>query len=191
MACTNPVLTALTPEDFKNRFKRGFNYLPVWSAETTYNIGDVVYYESNGLFYTCLINGTTSLPTETDDWQQIPGNILNYVLDEDITEAYAEACMLFNEALFDSDADIVTGYLYLAAHFLVIDLNMGGAESVGSSKVTSRSVGSISESYQVPDWMNKQGWSNYITTQYGVKYAMLVYPKTIGRVKAVWGGTRA
>jgi hypothetical protein len=186
---TSPVITELTPQDFKDLFKRGFNYLPVWSAEETYNIGDVVYYEINSKFYTCKDDGVTSVPTTTADWDILVDNVLNYVSDDDITEAYSEALIVFNEALFDNDIALKKGYLYLSAHFLVGDLNMGGAQSVATGLVQSRSVGSISESYVVPDWAKSPFFSDYSKTSYGMKYLTMVRPKLVGNTASVYGGT--
>jgi hypothetical protein len=193
MSCldTIPALESITVQSFKDQFFRGFNYLPVYSSETTYNSGDIVYYETNGLFYRCIVNGTIDVvPTDTDNWTLTQSVKANYVWDADITEAYREACTTFNPELLGDDDQIRLGYLYLAAHYLVLDLRANGASSLAALPVQSRSVGNVSETYAVPEWMSKDPiLSYYATTSYGQKYLNLISSGLVGNVKAVCGYT--
>lgn len=184
-------LNTITVADFKALFFRDFPYLPVWSASTTYNIGDVAYY-TNNLFYKSLINTNTSLPTDTDDWVLYPTTIYNYVLDADITKAFSEAKLEFNQGLFSSDADIKLGYLYLAAFFLVNDLQTAkaGVSAVGTGLVKTRSVGSVNESYDTPDWiLDNPLYAIYWANRYGQKYLSFIIPLLVGNVGVVEGTT--
>ena len=194
MTCSNPDIVRIGVDvaDFKAQFRRGFNYLPTYDADTTYNQGDVVYY--NLLFYSCINNSTLNeLPTDTDFWTQVIGlEVEDYVDDDDIENAFDEACMKFNSALFSNDAEIVLGYLYLTAHFLVGDFNANGTdEGSNVGLATSRSVGNVSESYAIPEWMLKPQFSFYVTTYYGRKYINMIYSRTRGYAQAVWSGTNA
>ncbi len=177
----------ITVADFKAQFYRGFNYLPVWLNSQTYNIGDLVYYNVTELFYTCKTNGTTSIPTTTADWTVTAGNIYDYVLDEDINGAYAEAGLVFNPNITATDAQFKLIFLYLAAHYLVCDLRAGGTKSGIQTIVSSRSVGSVSESYEIPKWMQKESLSFYVTTYYGVKYLNLTRIYRVGNACAIRG----
>jgi hypothetical protein len=164
------VIETITVTDFKNYFVRDFSYLLVWSSETTYNTGTEVYYETNGLFYTCKNYGVTSIPTTTADWDVTSDSIYNYVLDADITKALDEASFNFNEDLFDTEAEIRIAYYYLIAHYLVLDIRraVDGLESSEQSLVQSRSVGSISENYALPKAYTDDPILNYFTkTSYG------------------------
>lgn len=186
-------LDSITPSDFKSLFVRDFSYLPVWSDEATYNTGDQVYYESTDLFYQCKNNGVTSLPTVTADWDVISDNILNYVLDADITRAFDETKINFNQSLFGTDEQIQLGYLYLTAHYMVMDLQAAqeGLNSSGKFMVASRSVGSVSESYSVPQRYLDDPYLSYFTqTRYGQKYLSLLQAAVVGNVVSVGGGTR-
>jgi len=59
----------ITVQDFKDQFYRDFDYLPVWSALTTYNVGDLVFYDVNQKFYTCKVDNTLGvIPTNTTNW---------------------------------------------------------------------------------------------------------------------------
>jgi len=193
MACANPdiVRIGIDAEDFKDLFKRGFNYLPVYSAATTYNTSDIVFYSDK--FYSCKNDNTIGqLPTDTAFWSIATGiSQEDYILDEDIDNAFNEACMKFKPSNFDNDSDIKLGYLYLTAHFLVEDLRAGGTDSSDGGLVTSRSVGNVSESMTVPEWMQKPQYSFYATTYYGRKYINMIYNRTRGAAYTVWSGTNA
>lgn len=179
----------ITVQDFKDQFYRDFQYLPVWSNASFYNYGDIVYYDVTKLFYSCKNNGVTSLPTNTTDWSITTGTINDYIQDIDITKAYVEARQKFNYDLTDgTDEGIKLVFLYLAAHYLVSDLKAGGTDSQGQGLVGSRSVGSVSESYVIPEWQQNAIYSFYTSTYYGSKYINLVKPYTIGNVLLIRGG---
>lgn len=146
-------LNTITVQDFKEYFYRDFAYLPVWNITTTYNQGQRVYYETDSLFYDCLKNGVTSIPTTATDWSIVTkDDVNNYILDQDIEKSFKEAQFQLNQSLFCSDEEITIAYLYLTAFYLVRDINtsMAGLESTGQYPVASRSVGSVSESYDIP-----------------------------------------
>ncbi len=183
----------VTPQDFKDHFYRDFNYNAVlWSVADTYNIDNIVFYNITRLYYKALANGLIGiLPTDTNSWINTPD--LGYVLDEDINKAFDEACLVFNESLFsETDETKKLAYLYLTAHYLVIDLkNAKNSGEVGSSgSVASRSVGNVSESYNIPKWMtDNETLAPLAQTSYGVKYYSLVKPRLIGSSFVVQGAT--
>jgi len=116
----------------------------------------------------------------------------DYVMDSDITKAFSEADANFNESLFGTDASLKMTFLYLAAHYLVLDLQASeqGAGSNGSFLVSSRSVGGVSESYAIPNWMlNDPVLGAFATTKYGQKYITLIKPLLIGNVVVYQGAT--
>lgn len=133
------------------------------------------------------------------DFPYLPSDPLSYcdadeyVLDSDIQKAFMEAQILFNQALFGSNADITLVYLYLTAFFLVNDIGTAGAglSSTGGFPVSSRTVGSVSESYEIPKaYVDNPTYSFYAKNGYGLKYLNLVLPMLVGNVGAVYGGTR-
>lgn len=186
-------LSTITVQDFKDQFPRDFPYLPEYDNAALYNIGGRVYYSTTLLFYDCTVNGTTGvLPTDTNNWDQVSDSIDNYVQDSDIERAFLEAQANFNQSLFSSDAQIIQGYLYLTAHYLVMDLRnaLSGLDSASSFPVNSRSVGSVSESYTVPDvYQNNPTYSYFAQSGYGLKYLSLIYIRTVGNVNVVCGST--
>lgn len=190
-------LTTITVDDFKSQFSRDFPYLPVYDNTALYNSGDRVYYETTLLFYDALVNGVTGITPDSGDpnWSTaVSDSINNYVLDNDIERAFIEAQINFNQSLFSSDAQIKLSYLYLTAHYLVMDLrnSKAGVSSTGEWNVSGRSVGSVSESYSLPAKLSDNMVLNYYTKSgYGQKYLSLIVPRLLGGVYSVGGGTNA
>ena len=173
--------------DFKTQFPR-FSpmYLPEYIGGTYFN-GDVVYY--NDLFYQCIVESTQNLPTNTTDWKLINDSVLNYTQDSDIMDAFEEAGINFNGALFPDCLSRKKAFLYKAAHYLTVDFNNAlGMNQIGI--LTSKSVGSVSEGYSVPAWiLNNPTLSMYASTGYGIKYCSLIKPYITGNFFIVKGRT--
>lgn len=180
----------VTTDDFKNLFTRDFPYLPVYIEGKAYFKDDEVYYTPN--FYKSLTDGNTTLPTDITNWMLANDSVDNYIQDADIMRAFKEANVNFNTALFGDNDTIKMVFLYLAAHYLVIDLNNAmnplGMGFMGFTQ--SKSVGSVSESYAVPQWMlNNAILSQYAQTGYGRKYLSLIQPYLVGNIIFVPGRT--
>lgn len=178
-----------TVKDFKNLFTRDFPYLTIYQEGKAYFTGDVVYVEPN--FYKCLTDGTTT-PPPSENWELTNDSVDNYVSDNDILRAFAEAKINFNPDFFKDDDTAIMVFCYLAAHYLVIDLNNAqnplGLGFMGFTQ--SKKAGSVSESYAVPQWMLKdQVLSAYAQTGYGRKYLSLIRPYLIGNIMLIPGRT--
>lgn len=171
-------------ETFKALFSRDFPYLPVYDVTKTYFKGDIVYSENN--FYISLSDANTALPTDTENWQIYNDNVANYISDTDIQKAITEARINFNPNLFGNCCEVAkTVFSYLVAHFLVIDLNNAmNPLALGFNGITtSKSVGSVSESYGIPEWVMKDSnLSLYAQTGYGRKYLTLIMPYLTGNI---------
>lgn len=173
----------VTTDDFKNLFTRDFPYLPVYVEGKAYFRDDEVYLAPN--FYISLTNGNMEEPAGSDKWELVKDSVDNYIQDSDIIRAFKEANINFNAGLFGDDDTTKMVFLYLAAHYLVIDLNNAqnplGMGFMGFTQ--SKSVGSVSESYAVPQWMlNNAILSQYATTGYGRKYLSLIQPYLVGNI---------
>lgn len=178
MMCVDTITVA----DFKAIFTRDFPYLPFWQYGKTYFQGDIVY--SNDNFYQSKINANTDEPP-TDNWALYNDNVFNYISDEDISRAFVEAKVNFNPKLFPNCEIMRMTFCYLAAHYLVIDLNNAqNPLALGFMGFTqSKSVGSVSESYGIPQWMmSNSKLSLYAQTGYGRKYLSLIQPYLTGNV---------
>lgn len=180
----------VTTDDFKNLFARDFPYLPVYVEGKAYFKDDEVYYAPN--FYKSLTDGNTTLPTDTTNWALVNDSVDNYIQDSDILRAFNEAKVNFNAALFGDDDTVKMVFLYLAAHYLVIDLNNAmNPLAMGFMGFTqSKSVGSVSQSFALPDFVTRNATlSQYMQTGFGAKYVSLIYPYLIGNVLLIKGKT--
>lgn len=175
------IIETITTEDFKNQFPRFIPvYLPVYSYKTYVN-GDIVYY--NGAFYQCKVASSNNVPTNTTDWKPIQANILNYTQDSDIINAMAEAKVNFNEGLFTDCCTAKLVFLYLTAYYLTVDFQNAMSPMAGGGIVQSKSVGSVSEGYAIPQWMlNNATLSMYAQNGYGRKYLSLIRPYLVGNI---------
>ena len=175
------IIENITVEDFKNQFPRFTPvYLPVYTYKTYIN-GDVVYY--NGAFYQCKVATSNNIPTNTTDWKPIQGNILNYTQDSDILNAMAEARVNFNKGLFTDCCTAKLVFLYLTAYYLTVDFQNAMSPMAGGGIVQSKSVGSVSEGYAIPQWMlNNATLSMYAQNGYGRKYLSLIRPYLVGNI---------
>lgn len=178
-----------TVEQFKAQFPRftpQFLSDVVYKNNTTYFKNNIVYYDNS--FYICIVENTTNDPLTTSDWKIYQDSVLNYTQDEDIQEAIQEASINFNKSLFGDCNKAKTAFGLLVAHYLTIDFNNAiGANNIGIP--TSKSVGSVSEGYTIPAWLNNnEALSTFATTGYGVKYASLLRPYLVGNVMLFKGG---
>lgn len=191
-------VSTITVAQFQAQFFRDFPYFDAIQYDPTlvYNTGDEVYYAPNRLFYNALVDGVQGIAPGSDQtkWMKAIDDIDNYVQDQDITNAFSEAQILFNPSFFGTDADITLAFLYLAAHFLCNDLKASSAGIYASASfpVSSRTVGSVSEGYGIPQsFLDNPIYAGYVTSSYGAKYLAMILPNLIGNVISVWGGTRA
>ena len=115
-----------------------------------------------------------------------------YIRDSDIENALEQAGVNFNESLWDDDSQRKLAFLFLAAHYLCMDMKMqqAGINSTSQFMIAAKSVGDVSASYAIPQtFLNSPIYSYYTTTQFGMKYISLVYARTIGRVSVIFGAT--
>ena len=174
----------VTVEYFKALFARDFPYLPQYQYGKIYFINDVVYYNNN--FYKSLVDNNTAEPSDANNWQAISDNESNYIQDSDIERAFEEAASTFNGGFFDDCSTAGMYFCYVAAHYLVIDINnaLNGLAISFNGFVQSKSVGSVSESYGIPQWiMNNPTYALLAQTGYGRKYLLYIIP--IARAKSL------
>ncbi len=115
------------------------------------------------------------------------------ILDADINKAIVEAGVNFNSALWPTQALFTMAYLYLTAHYLVMDLRASSQGIAGSYSwmTSSKSVGSVSESFTIPQKILDNPYLAMISkTNYGAKYLSLALPQLAGQVFAVCGRTK-
>ena len=117
---------------------------------------------------------------------------LAYITDSDIDRAIAEAELNFNSSLFGTDAQVTNVFMYLAAFYLVWNIQ-NSSQGLGAQfnfPVTNKSVGGVSIGFQVPERiMEHPTLSIYASNGYGMKYLQLALPWTIGNVSVADGQT--
>lgn len=174
------IFDTVTVEQFKAYFKRDFPYLPVYSPLTTYWLGDIVY--SNDNFYKSLIDDNTGNNlTDVTAWQKVKGDVYAYITDEDITKAMTQARPNANIMFGDTCQEKINIYLHLIAFYLVFDIknSSSGINSGFVGTLSSKSVGDVSESYNIPQWMlDNPTYSIFGQNGYGLKYLSLIAPYT-------------
>ena len=131
-------------------------------------------------------------PYLPDDWQTKTDNELDYILDKDITKAFDETQVVFNQALLGTDEEITLGYLYLSAHYLCLDYQaaVGGISGKSSFNTAAKTVGSVSETFDIPTAYKDDPQLNFYTkTPYGIKYLSLVQSGLVGNMSVLVGAT--
>lgn len=173
----NDIFKNVTVEQFKGYFFRDFPFLPLWSADTIYFKGDLVFYENN--FYTSLTDKNTAQPTDATAWEITKGDVYNYVTNDDIQRAMSQAIIAANSRFGANDEEKINIYLHLVAFYLVMDLKnaSSGVNSSYAGMVASKSVDGVSVSYNFPQWLiNNPIYSLYSQNGYGMKYLSLILP---------------
>ena len=118
------------------------------------------------------------------------------VRDKDITDAINNALSLFNQGLYPLPSEeypVDVGklaLLYLTAHELKKILNEVIDQGQSQFNQSSRSVGSISESLAIPEWMNDSVYSYFTLTAYGIRFLIISRPYMDGAVYSIRGATQ-
>lgn len=117
---------------------------------------------------------------------------LKFVTDADINKAYGQASLNFNNSLFGEDADAEIAYKWLSAFYLVYDLQASskGLTSQSNFPISSKSVGSVSIGFTVPEKYARDPYLSIFTGNgYGLKYLSLLLPRLVGNIVAIGGAT--
>ena len=120
------------------------------------------------------------------------GSSLSTVTDTDISNAMIDANMMFNTELWDSQEAYSNAYLLLTAHCLVLSLRASSQGITGNYDwlVSSKSVGSVSESQAIPQRiLDNPLFAMYVKTNYGAKYLMFCLPYLTGAMFSMQGTT--
>lgn len=113
---------------------------------------------------------------------------LNFVTDGDISGAILDAQYNTNQGLFGTQAQWSRAYCYLAAHMLVTKL-MAAGQGLASQYnwlTTSKGVGDVSESFQIPEQIAKNPFLAALSkTTYGAMYLTIIAPLLVGNMFVV------
>jgi hypothetical protein len=148
-----------------------------------------------------IVNGQWVAPQNSDfkarffrDFPYAPAGETSqqYVQDQDLTNASAEAQMSFNAGIFSNNADTI--FYFLWAHHLCLNLQnaIRGIGSQAQFAQESGSVGSASVTNQIAEqFKNDPVFSSLLATAYGRKYLEMAYPYTVGGMQLIVGNTTA
>ena len=110
---------------------------------------------------------------------------LNNVTDVDIQNGINLAQFNVNQALFPTQAQFSTAFLYLAAHYM-IETILAGSEGVDSQYnwlTQAKSVADISESFVIPERIKKDPMlASFGRTRYGMIYLSIICPQLVGNI---------
>lgn len=115
------------------------------------------------------------------------------VINQDILNAFAYVNTVINPDIFPDQATYTLGYLYLSAHRLVMNLRASsqGLNGQFAWAQVSKSVGSVSESFQIPERIQNNPQLMMLTkTNYGMLYLELILPFFCGQFFNVSGRTK-
>lgn len=116
------------------------------------------------------------------------------VTDADIVKAMQQANVFISQALFGSQASFNIGYELLSAHYLVLNLRASsqGINGQFGFLEASKSVGSVSQSFQIPQrYLDNPVWAGLTQTTYGYQYLQMILPQLTGVMYSVQGRTHA
>jgi len=116
------------------------------------------------------------------------------VLDMDIAKSYGQVNYLINSALFTNQENYTLGYLWLAAHYLTIDLRASSQGIAGRYNwlEQSKGVGNANSSFAIPQRiLDNPSMAMLSQTRYGAKYLELILPQLAGQIIVAPGHTKA
>lgn len=115
------------------------------------------------------------------------------VTDTDIVNAFAAVnAGGINTGLFVDQNAYTLGYELLAAHYLVLSLRSSsqGISGQYNWNETSKSVGSVSQGFSIPDYVQNNPFLSMLTkTTYGARYLEMVLPQLPGQMFNAYGTT--
>lgn len=120
-------------------------------------------------------------------------DLANNVVDGDITKAMQMAAINFNGDLFGTQTAYSTGFLLLAAHYLVMNLRASSQGINGQFNFLQqgKGAGGVNESFAIPQRiLDNPDWAILAKTNYGAQFLQLVLPQLCGQVFTVCGGTQ-
>ena len=119
---------------------------------------------------------------------------MDYVRDKDIEKAQGEAYINVNDALASDQEQYSLFFNYMTAHYLVTDIGNSSQGLAGrySWIESSKSVGSVSESFSIPQRiLDNPELAMISKTTYGAKYLSMIVPLLTGVAFCIAGRTHA
>ena len=105
------------------------------------------------------------------------------VTDTDIANAFQNANNEVCQSVWGTQSMFTQAYLFVAAHFLVLNLrdSSAGLNGQASWLQASKGVGSVSESFSIPQRiLDNPSWTLLSKTTYGMRYLDMLMIQSIG-----------
>lgn len=182
------ILKEINIEDFKKYFSRDFKYLNFWNDNIEYLKNDLVFYDNS--FFICLQKNINKNPEEETEYWLLDETVKkeDFINDDDIEKAFFQAKSIINKNLLKNKELFKMCFFYLTAHFLIQDMSMSNGNGSSSHIITSKSVGSVSASYGIPQRILNSPFYSYLAkTDYGLKYLIEILPFLSGNFVVVQG----
>lgn len=112
------------------------------------------------------------------------------ILDIDIANAYQLVNVNINQGLFTVQSNYNLGYLFLAAHFLTLNIRASsqGVNGQFNWLEKSKSTDKISSTFEIPERiLNNPLFSMYTKSNYGMMYLQMLLPQLTGFMFPVLG----
>lgn len=141
------------------------------------------------LLFTVTSNSLAINLTITESY---PGNPNTQILDQDITSSFLSTNVNINPGLFPDQGTYTLAYLFLSAHYLVMNIRQSSQGINGQYNFlqASKGVGSVNESFSIPERiMANPYWAMLTKTNYGQSYLQLLLPQLAGQFYTVMGTT--
>ena len=115
------------------------------------------------------------------------------ILDQDVLNAFGWVNVTINPAIFPDQSTYTYGYLYLAAHRLVLNIRASsqGLQGQYTWAQNSKAVAGVNEAFTIPERIaNNPLFMQYTKTSYGAYFLELVLPFLAGQMFTVSGRTK-
>lgn len=116
------------------------------------------------------------------------------ILDSDIGNAMNQTVAFpINSGLYSTQEQYTLGFLYMSAHFLVLNMRAStqGINGQFNFLQQSKGVGNVNEAFSIPQRiLDSPSFSIFTKTNYGMMMLQLVLPRLLGNVISVQGTTR-
>lgn len=115
------------------------------------------------------------------------------VIDSDIANAFNVVDTMINQSLWSNQTSYQIAYLYLAAHYMCLNLRSSsqGINGQYNWAQNSKAVGGITESFTIPQRIiDNPDFMAYTKTNYGAFYLNMLWPKLAGQMFTVYGRTK-
>lgn len=115
------------------------------------------------------------------------------ILDQDIAVAFQDTNLNFETNMWPDQATYTNAYLFMSAHYLVMNIRSSSQGINGQFQFNQQSVsaGPVSESFAIPQAiLNHPIYGMYAKTNYGQRFLQYLLLNSVGQMFTVPGRTK-